>query len=82
MRSTWVKPDFGPGFKPRPSEYEAFDRDVPTRRHVFNGLLNSNPWHSYDPYRPVSDKIANGVRAALAILQQGVLSFRFFAVRL
>ena len=23
MRSMWIKPDFGPGFKPRPSEYTA-----------------------------------------------------------
>ena len=72
----WVKPDFGPGFKSRPSEYEAFDRDIPTRRHVFYDLLNPNPWHSYNPYRPVSDKIANGVRDASATLQQGVLCFR------
>ena len=76
MRSVWVKPDFGPGFKPRRSEYEAFDRDIPTRRHVFYALLNPNPWHSYNPYRPLSDKTANGARAASATLQQGVLRFR------
>ena len=35
MRRMWIKPDFGPGFKPRPSECEAFARDIPNATSRF-----------------------------------------------
>ena len=60
------------------SEYEAFDRDNPEATSRFQRSTYPNPWHSYNPYRPVYDKIANGVRAASRTLQQGVLCFRGF----